>query len=97
MLLRRSQIPQFMDTFGWVAYRRGDYAVAVSSLEGAVADLPNVAAIRLHLGMSHLAIGQDTKAMEQFAKARELAPNDNELKINIETALTARPKKSKAG
>ena len=74
VLLRRSQIPQFKDTFGWVAYRRGDYAVAVSSLEGAVADLPNVAAICFHLGMSYLAIGQDTKALEQFAKARSWRP-----------------------
>ena len=97
VLLTKSQIPQFKDTFGWVAYRRGEYRIAVSSLEGAVADLPNNAMVRYHLGMSYLALEQDVKAREQFNKARELAPNDADLMMKIDTALKSGPQKLKAG
>jgi tetratricopeptide (TPR) repeat protein len=95
VLLTKSQIPQFKDTLGWVAYQRGDYTAAASLLEGAVAQLPNVPMIRYHLGMSYLAAGQDAKASEQFTKARELAPNDAELKMKIDAALKTRSEKVK--
>ena len=35
--LRKSQVPQFKDTLGWVTYRQGDYKSAVPLLEQAVA------------------------------------------------------------
>ena len=92
-LLAKSQIPQFKDTLGWVAYRRANYMTAISLLEGAVADLPNVPLIRYHLGMSYLAAKQDSKATEQFGKARELAPTDAELSKKINAALSERSKK----
>lgn len=87
VLLAKTQVPQFKDTLGWVAYRRGDYAVAISLLEGAVAAQPNIPVFHYHVGMSYLAIGQDAKASEQFKMARALAPNDDELKIKIEAAI----------
>jgi Tfp pilus assembly protein PilF len=43
--------------------------------------------VRYHLGMGYLATGQDTKASEQFKKARELAPNDAGLNAKITAAL----------
>jgi len=95
VLLKNSQIPQFKDTEGWVAYQGGDYATATSLLEGAIAALPNVPLIRYHLGMSYLATGQDVKASEQFKKARELAPNDAELGTKIDAALKNRVEKTK--
>ena len=95
VLLKSSQIPQFKDTVGWVAYQGGDYAAATSLLEGAIAELPNVALIRYHLGMSYLVTGQDAKASEQFKKARDLAPNDTELATKIDAALKSRPEKTK--
>ena len=95
VLLTKSQIPQFKDTLGWVAYQRGDYTAAISLLEGAAAQLPNVPLVHYHLGMSYLATGQDAKASEQFNKARELAPNDAELKMKIDAALKSRSEKAK--
>jgi tetratricopeptide (TPR) repeat protein len=87
VLLTKSQVPQFADTVGWINYRRGDYTVAVSLLENAVAKLPNLPLVRYHLGMGYLATGQDAKASEQFKKARELAPNDADLNAKIAAAL----------
>jgi len=43
--------------------------------------------VRYHLGVSHAAIGDATKAAEQLKKASELASNDKELSERIKAAL----------
>jgi tetratricopeptide (TPR) repeat protein len=85
-VLRKSQIPQFKDTLGWVSYHQGDYRTAVSLSEEAVAALPDQAAVRYHLGMGYISTSQLGKASEQLKRALELAPND-ELAEEIRTAL----------
>ena len=89
-LLAKSQIPQFRDTLGWVAFQRANYMTAISLLEDAIAALPNDPLVRYHLGMSYLAAKQDVKAKEQFDKARALAPTDADLSKKINTALSGR-------
>lgn len=84
--LRKSQVPQFKDTLGWISYREGDYRDAVSLMGEAAAALPRQAAIRYHLGMSYVAVGELAKAGEQFKKALELSP-DPELADLIRAAL----------
>ena len=84
--LRKSQVPQFKDTLGWISYREGDYRDAVSLMGEAAAALPRQAAIRYHLGMSYVAVGESAKAGEQFKKALELSP-DPELAGLIRGAL----------
>jgi tetratricopeptide (TPR) repeat protein len=84
--LRKSQVPQFKDTLGWVSYREGDYKNAVSLSEEAVTDLPNVAIVRYHLGMSYVAAGQPDKGIEQLRKALDLAPPED-LANQIHAAL----------
>ena len=94
-LLKNSEVPQFKDTLGWVAYQQSDYPTAIAYLEDAAVKLPNYAMIQYHLGMSYLAAGQDTNASERFKKARELAPNDVALKTKIDAALKTRSEKVK--
>ena len=94
-LLKNSDIPQFKDTLGWIAYLQGDYTSAISLLEDAAKKLPNYALIQYHLGMSYLAAGQDATASERFKKALELAPNDAGLKAKVDAALKNRPDKGK--
>jgi tetratricopeptide (TPR) repeat protein len=84
--LRKSQIPQFKDTLGWVSYRQGDYRNAVSLMEEAAAALPDQASVRYHLGMGYISTGQLSKASEHLRKALDLAPN-NELAEQVRTAL----------
>ena len=95
LLLRKSEVPQFKDTSGWIAYRRGDYTAASSLLEQAAAAMPNIPMVHYHLGMAYLATGQEAKASEQFKKVQELAPNDADLKMKIDSALKAQSAKTK--
>ena len=84
--LRKSPVPQFKDTLGWISYRNGDYKDAVSLLEEAAAALPDRALIHYHLGMTYIATGQLTKASEQLNTALKQAPNAD-LKAKIAAAL----------
>lgn len=94
-MLKDSQVPQFQDTLGWVNYLKGDYASARSSLDAAAEKMPNYPLVRYHLGMTYLASGDRAKALEQFAKAQALSPNDAELKAKIDAALNSPPKHSR--
>ena len=67
--LRKSQIPQFKDTLGWVTYRQGDTKSAIPLLEQAATELPDVALIHYHLGMVYAATGQNGKAADEFKTA----------------------------
>jgi Tfp pilus assembly protein PilF len=89
--LRKSEVPQFKDTLGWVNYQNGDYAAAMPLLEDAAARLPNYALVRYHLGVTYQALGENEKAADQFKKARELAPGDADLNRKIDAALKGRP------
>ena len=84
--LRKSPVPQFKDTLGWVSYQNGDYKSALPLLEEAAAALPDQPSVHYHLGMSYIAAGQVGKAFEQLNIALKKAPGA-ELKAKIEAAL----------
>jgi tetratricopeptide (TPR) repeat protein len=87
--LRSSPVPQFKDTLGWVDYRRGDFKTAVPLLEAAATALPDLAMVHYHLGMAYLAVGQPTKASEEFKNALSKAPSkDLEQTIKAELSTT---------
>ena len=85
MMLRKSEVPFFKDTLGWVYYQRRDYKNALTLLEEAAAALPGVAAVRYHLGMAYLADGQTEKGVEQFNTALGLT-TDNVLQSKLRAA-----------
>ena len=85
VMLRKSQIPSFKDTLGWIEYLRGDYRSATGLLEEAAAALPDRAWVQYHLGMSYVAAGQLAKASEQFKSALALKP-DSALQEKISIA-----------
>jgi cellulose synthase operon protein C len=84
--LRTLNLPQFADTIGWARYKQGDYKSAIAILEPAQAKLPNLAALRYHLGMAYSASGQADKAAEQFKAALALEPDGTPLKASIRAA-----------
>jgi tetratricopeptide (TPR) repeat protein len=75
--LRGSDIPQFRDTYGWIAFRRGDLSEAGPYLESAAQALGEDALVQFHYGMFLAADGQIQAAIDQLEHALEIAgPED---------------------
>jgi tetratricopeptide (TPR) repeat protein len=61
--------PSFMDTYGWVLYKRGETAASVPVLERVVAKLPNEPIARYHLGMAQSQLGSNSEARDNLTRA----------------------------
>jgi tetratricopeptide (TPR) repeat protein len=70
--LRLSPVPPYQDTYGWIAYLRGDYEEAVKSLEPAAAALSEDPLVQYHLATVYVALEQNEEAIIQFQKVTEL-------------------------
>jgi tetratricopeptide (TPR) repeat protein len=49
---QNSEVPQFLDTLGWIHYLRGDHHAALPLLKRAAEKLPKSGAVQFHLGMA---------------------------------------------
>jgi len=76
--LRGIEVAAFQDTYGWIVYRRGDYAEALDYLRPASLGLPGDPLVHYHLGKTHHALGNTDAAIETFIHALEIA-GDNAL------------------
>ena len=77
--LRGIEVPAFQDTYGWIAYRRGDLDAALDHLEPAAQSLPNDPLVQYHLGMTYQALERTEDAKAQFEKVLDLADPDSPL------------------
>lgn len=68
----RSEIPHFIDTWGWANYRMGNYGVAVAAMRRAVEQMPEMPLFRYHLGKSLIASGEPDAARVELQKALAL-------------------------
>ena len=66
---RASENAYFLDTLGWLQYRKGDYPVAVAFLQRSRAQNANGPQFNYHLGMALYRNGQKDKALEELAMA----------------------------
>lgn len=66
---RNSEQTAFLDTLGWIHYRRGEYEQAVDVLSGVVKQVPDVVIFQYHLGMAHHGAGNADQAREHLQKA----------------------------
>ena len=71
---RNTEIPQYLDTLGWIYYLRGEYPDALSLLKIAGEKLPNVGMVQYHLGMALKEVGQKALAVASLEKAVSLVP-----------------------
>ena len=71
---RNSEIPQFLDTLGWIYYLRGEYPQALSLLKTAAEKLPAVGMVQYHLGMALKQLDQTDLAVASLEKAISLVP-----------------------
>lgn len=72
--LRGTRDPAFQDTYGWVAYRLGNYKEALTYLEDAAEAMPDHPLVQYHLGRTYDAVGrkEDALRMYQAALAQKL-------------------------
>ncbi|PWE32986.1 hypothetical protein DDZ14_07810 [Maritimibacter sp. 55A14] len=75
--LRGSDVPQFQDTFGWIAHRMGDNDAALNHLLPASEGMPGDPAVRYHLARTYAALEQDAAALETYRKVIELVDPAN--------------------
>lgn len=70
--LRDTEVPEFADTYGWIAFLRGDFDDAQRHLELSANALPNEASVQYHLGRTYLAQGNARGAEERLNRAKLL-------------------------
>jgi len=83
--LKDIQQPAFQDTYGWIAFRRGDMKGALAHLEPAARGLPGDAQVQYHLGRAYEAAERPDDAIAQYTRAIELA-GENSVVPGIEDA-----------
>jgi len=92
--LRGIRVPIFQETYGWVAYRLGNYDEAVAYLEPAARAIPDHPLVLYHLGKAYDAAGrrQDALRAYQAALATGIPLNITpSLEAEIERVKTADP------
>lgn len=95
--LRGSTVPAFQDTYGWIAYLRGNYAEAEPELVKAAAGLPDDPSVQYHLAMAYLAVEKKSEALSQFNKMIALLPKDGAQPPYAESARQEMDKLEAAG
>lgn len=70
--LRGTNAPAFQDTYGWVAYRLGNYDEAVTYLEAAAEAMPDHPLVQYHLGRAYAALDRKEDALRMYQVAQAL-------------------------
>lgn len=71
--LRGTEVPPFQDTYGWILFRRGEFAEAVTYLEPAANGLATDPIVQFHLGKAYLELDRTQDALAQFQKVLNIA------------------------
>jgi cellulose synthase operon protein C len=71
--LRGLERPEFQDTYGWIALRRGELDEALAHLEPAAAALTRDPLVQFHLGMAYARADRNDEALQQLQRALDLA------------------------
>ena len=85
--LRDTEVPAFQDTYGWIAFRRGDLEEAQRHLEPAARALTSDVIVQFHLGKLYLAQNKTDAALQQFRRVLAFA-EDGDPRVQIEEART---------
>jgi predicted Zn-dependent protease len=70
-----SNNPQLLDTYGWVLYKHGEATGAVTALQNASSQAPNLPVLWYHLGMAQLLAGQTAAARDSLAHSLQSGQN----------------------
>jgi tetratricopeptide (TPR) repeat protein len=61
--------PDFLDTYGWVLYKRGESEAAVATLQTVLNKIPGSPTSLYHLGMAQASAGQPDAARDSLSRA----------------------------
>ncbi len=75
--LAGTKVPAFADTYGWIAYQRGNPQEALTYLELAAQGMPRSAMVQYHLAETYKALDQSGKATAQFEKMLAMVKPDD--------------------
>ncbi|MBY6155158.1 tetratricopeptide repeat protein [Vannielia litorea] len=96
--LAGSEVPQFLETYGWIAFRRGDYEAAAPALLTAADALPTDAEAQLHAAEVLVALGRVEEARPRYEAAIALAETaDPALATAASEGLAALPAMQREG
>ena len=74
----------YLDSLGWVQFRKGDYAAAEESLRAAAAAMPEEPAVHEHLGDVYSATGRRDEALKSWQEAIDRnAPNADAVRARM--------------
>jgi tetratricopeptide (TPR) repeat protein len=65
----------FLDTYGWVLYKRGEAAAALAALQAASSKAPNSPTSLYHLGMAQASAGQPDAARDSLTRSLQSGKN----------------------
>jgi len=65
----------FLDTYGWVQYKRGDAVAAVAALQSALSKMPDSPVALFHLGMAQALAGQTDAARDSLTRSLKSGKN----------------------
>jgi predicted Zn-dependent protease len=65
----------FLDTYGWVLFKRGDAAAAVAALQSALSKAPDSPISLYHLGMAQVLAGQADAARDSLSRSLKSGKN----------------------
>lgn len=82
----------YIDTLGWVLYRRGDYPGALAEIEHADELIADDPVINDHLGDIHDVLGDRDRAVQYWSRSLRLDPGNRTTAIKLE-AYGANPKR----
>lgn len=86
--LRGTDEPAFSDTYGWIAFRRGELGEAIAHLEKAEAGLPNDPSVAYHLGRAYAAARQIDDAKAKLERAKLLIDEGARAYPGLQQAVT---------
>jgi Flp pilus assembly protein TadD len=84
-----SENPYFLDTLGWLHYRKGDYSLAVVFLRKAQDAKPDHPQLNLHLGLAYYKSGNPAEARRYLEKAITLGDGNPEIVAEAQAMLKA--------
>ena len=74
---------EYLDSLGWVFFKQGRFAEAVTTLENAIQQSPKNVIILIHLGDAYLKNNEPDKARDVWQEAQTIEPENTEIKERL--------------